>query len=594
MTRGGVKMAKRVCLALFLLCAATLLWLFGAEAARWKEPVLLWPESVSVGPELDGLVPYAGPLELEYALPPWEGGLRPALEIMNLYTEAELRLDGEPLCRIPAGLGRAYLTLPEDFAGKTATLRLEKGEDDPVPYFRLTDAAVLEEQVRADASLRAFPAAAFAGLFLLALGLFLYGWAENARPWPALLLGAAALGQAAHFYLENLPPDLLPPALYGLALHQSQALLFAAPPLYLLLGMKKRRRAFAPFALLPALFYWVTAGFQTVIPAFSGVASRAAVPYCLTIAALLALGALECRDGNPRFRFVLGCAGVFAGAGLAACGVSLARTGALPPTLEMYLGAPLVWLEQMLFCWSTLLLVLCLMESALAHIRHVAQRETELRVLSARESLAREQLAAVRESAAALGKLRHDVKNHYLVLQKLSAAGERERLDAYLKELAAEAADIPALQYTRHPAVNAVLTVFLTRAQKQGVEVECRAELPEALPIPDAELCAVLMNLLQNAMEANALAPEGARRWLRVDLHVRGVHLYIGVENARFAPVDYDGETGLCRTTKPGPAAHGYGLKAVQAVARKYRSELVLKFPEGSFSAATALQMPEA
>lgn len=176
-------MAKRVCLALFLLCAAGLLWLFGAEAARWKEPVGLWPDAVAVGPELDGLVPYAGPLELEYALPPWEGGLRPALEIMNLYKPAELRLDGEPLCRIPAGLGQAYLTLPEDFAGKTVTLRLEKTEDDPVPYFRLTDTAVLEEQVRADASLRAFPAAAFGLLFLLALGLFLYGWAENARPW---------------------------------------------------------------------------------------------------------------------------------------------------------------------------------------------------------------------------------------------------------------------------------------------------------------------------------------------------------------------------------------------------------------------------
>ena len=103
----------------------------------------------------------------------------------------------------------------------------------------------------------------------------------------------------------------------------------------------------------------------------------------------------------------------------------------------------------------------------------------------------------------------------------------------------------------------------------------------------------MLMNLLQNALEANALAPKGARKWLRVDLHIRGVHLYMGVENSRFGPVDYDGETGLCRTTKDDKSAHGYGLKAVQSVARKYHSELVLKFPEGSFSAATALQMPD-
>ena len=134
---------------------------------------------------------------------------------------------------------------------------------------------------------------------------------------------------------------------------------------------------------------------------------------------------------------------------------------------------------------------------------------------------------------------------------------------------------------------------MLARAWKQGIEVERQVLVPEALPFPDTELCAVMMNLLQNALDAIALAPEGARKWMRIDLYIRGVHLYIGVENSRFAPVDYDGESGLCRTTKADKSAHGYGLKAVRAVARKYRNELVLQFPEGSFSAATALQMPD-
>ena len=118
--------------------------------------------------------------------------------------------------------------------------------------------------------------------------------------------------------------------------------------------------------------------------------------------------------------------------------------------------------------------------------------------------------------------------------------------------------------------------------------MERRIDVPETLPFPDTELCMVLMNLLQNA-----LAPEGVRKWLRVDLHIRGVHLYIGVENSRFAPVDSDEERGLCRTTKEDKSAHGYGLKAVQAGARKYQSELLLKFPDNAFSAATALQMPD-
>lgn len=444
---------------------------------------------------------YAGPLELSYPLPAWEGADRPMLELGGPARDAGgALLDGEPFQRIPAGMGWAYVTLPGDCA--RVTLRLDKRAEDAMPFLLPTDSATVLEQARADTSLLAFPAATFAVVFLLALGLFLYGWQQGTPPWPALLLSAAALGQTAYFYLQNLPLSALPPGLYGLALWQSRALLFAAPLLFLLLGMKKRRRAFAPFAVLPALIYWVVAGFQTAAPLFSSIAIHAGVPYCLTAATLLVCAALEYhRDGNPVFRRFLPWLGVCAAAAVW-CAVSLVRTGALPPTLEMFLQDPL-------FCWNSLLLALCLLESVTNQIRRMAQQETALQMLSARESLMREQLATVRESAASLRALRHDVKTLYLVLQNLYRAGE------------------------------------------------------------------------------------GARKWLRVDLHIWGVHLYIGVENSRFAPVDYDGESGLYRTTKADKSAHGYGLKAVRAVARKYRSELVLQFPEGSFSAATALQMPD-
>lgn len=591
--RIGKRRASCLAMGLFLLCAAGLVWLLAVETVPNQEPVRLTPEAVSGAPELDGLYLYAGPLELEYTLPAQAGKLRPILEIRQLFAAAELRLDGAPFQQLPAGLGRLYVTLPGEWAGKTLTLLMEKGEEDAVPSLYLTDSVLLDEQSRADTSLRAFPAAVFGAVFLLTLGLFLYGWLEGTRPWPVLLLCAAALGQTAYFYLQNFSLFSLPPALYGLALYQSRALLFAAPALYLMLGMKKRRKVFAPFAVLPALVYWVVAGFQTVIPLFSNFAARTGIVFCFTIAALAVCSALEYRDGNPVFRRFLpwlgGCAVVIVLLSMLPAG----RAGSHASILWAFLDDPILWIDTELFYWNSLLLALCFLESMVSYIRHRSERETELQVLSARESLTREQLATVLESAAALGELRHEVKNHYLVLQNLSRTGETERLDAYLSELVSDVSSIPALTYAPHPAINAVLTVMLARAQKQGVEVERRIDVPETLPFPDTELCMVLMNLLQNALEANALAPEGVRKWLRVDLHIRGVHLYIGVENSRFVPVDYDAERDLCRTTKEDKSAHGYGLKAVQTIARKYQSELLLKFPDNAFSVATALQMPD-
>lgn len=75
-------------------------------------------------------------------------------------------------------------------------------------------------------------------------------------------------------------------------------------------------------------------------------------------------------------------------------------------------------------------------------------------------------------------------------------------------------------------------------------------------------------------------------------MHIRGEYLYVGVENARFSPVDFDPEEGLYRSTKPD-ALHGMGLKSARATARKYHSELILKANEDAFSASTALLLPE-
>ena len=100
------------------------------------------------------------------------------------------------------------------------------------------------------------------------------------------------------------------------------------------------------------------------------------------------------------------------------------------------------------------------------------------------------------------------------------------------------------------------------------------------------------LNLLENALEANEKAPEGADKWLRVTMHIRGEYLYVGVENARFAPVDFDPEEGLYRSTKPD-TLHGMGLKSARATARKYHSELVLKAADDAFSASTALRLPK-
>lgn len=583
----------------FLICTMTLAGILASETTPRRTS--LWLERNVDGKvmTLDESYDYSGALTLTAVLPEWESSWYPMLEINYTGTsDAEVFLDEDPIGHLKAwdgeSLGGIFFMLPRDCSGKTISLEMTKAAGEQLPSLYITDRGIIEEACKASTAKSTLPAAAFGVISLLALGLFFCGLTEGNCSWPVLLLGFAALSQTLYFHADNRVGDILPPEFYGLGLHLSRALLFTLPPLFLLLQMKKYRKWFLPFAILPALAYFVAAGFQTIVPAFSMTGPRMGEGFFLTAAALVVCSLLEYRNGNPVFDlFLPGLSLSVAGIGTA-CLLSWLCGGEFFPYMQGLI-AQIIWHrpDLPLYWWSTLLLLLSFLVSVLILLRSMTAREAQMQTLSARESMAQEQLAVVQESDESLRRMRHETVNHYTILQNLSQAGEWDSLKSYLANLLADVETAPVATYVAHPAINAVLTIILSRAKKLGIRVEHEVSAPKTLPFPDAELCTVLMNLLQNALDANALAPEGAEKWLRVSIHIRGAHLYIGVENPRFGSVKYDEGTGLCHTTKEDQKVHGYGLKSVQAITRKYQSELLLEFPDGLFSASTALQIPE-
>lgn len=240
---------------------------------------------------------------------------------------------------------------------------------------------------------------------------------------------------------------------------------------------------------------------------------------------------------------------------------------------------------------ATLAVAAGVLAALLDLFRSEAQRRTEERLLLQRGELAQENYENLRRHSEEVASLRHDLRHHITALQGLCREGNTEEVQKYLEALSQRPELNRISGYTVHPAVDAVLTALLARGTEAGIRAEVRVELPSELPIPNSDLCPLLMNLLENALEANERAPEGADKWLRVTMHIRGEYLYVGVENARFTPVDFDPDEQLYRSTKPG-ALHGMGLKSARATARKYHSELILKATVDAFSASTALLLP--
>lgn len=179
---------------------------------------------------------------------------------------------------------------------------------------------------------------------------------------------------------------------------------------------------------------------------------------------------------------------------------------------------------------------------------------------------------------------KHDYHNHIQTMKALSN-GANPTLDAYLDDLDESLTAVDTILKTGNVMVDAILNSKLSLAIRQGIQVNAKAIVPPDMPIADIDLCVILGNLLDNAMESCAqLDTDG--RWLRLYLDVMADELYISISNATIGQRRRLGTRFL--TTKSG--SHGFGLLRVDRLVEKYSGYLNRQHEEGIF--ATEVLLP--
>lgn len=158
--------------------------------------------------------------------------------------------------------------------------------------------------------------------------------------------------------------------------------------------------------------------------------------------------------------------------------------------------------------------------------------------------------------------LRHDLRNHLNTVRGLLKEGQEERAEEYLGALT----ESPALQKSRRVCENEIVNVVLAskaeEMEERGIHLDLKISLPPQLPLADTDLCALLGNALDNAMEG-AGKTQDKKIFLRCKEEY-GMFMLL-LRNSWAG----DGEPDLS-TTKEDKTLHGFGLPGMREITSRY------------------------
>lgn len=206
----------------------------------------------------------------------------------------------------------------------------------------------------------------------------------------------------------------------------------------------------------------------------------------------------------------------------------------------------------------------------------VLARQRELEEAQLLGELNKRYYRLMEEQSFEVRRLKHDLANH---LHTISSLDPKEK-DEYIEELLKNPVLHTTMQFCGDHTVNAVLCAKKIIMEQKQIRFEIKADIPEPLSLEKSDICAILGNSLDNAIEAVSVFDE-KKRHIQLELcSAKGLFVMKLVNPSSSQTTK---SLGLFHTTKPDQEKHGYGLKSIRKSTEKYGGTLELQQKEGNF-----------
>lgn len=217
-----------------------------------------------------------------------------------------------------------------------------------------------------------------------------------------------------------------------------------------------------------------------------------------------------------------------------------------------------------------------------------ANQKHDLAMVTMRMASQSRRYVEVTEHIDEIRIMRHDLRHHMRIASMLLSEGNLTALRTFLGEMEQDSRLQDNIVYSHNHISDLVAHYAVNASRDAGIHLAIRCGLPKSFWVCDTDLCILLGNLMDNAINACKLQAEGQRE-IKVMTAVRQGEAYICVENS-CAQAELD--TPARRDEAGVPKSNGYGIPSVRNVAAKYKGIASFEQGLGCFKATVLLQKP--
>lgn len=219
------------------------------------------------------------------------------------------------------------------------------------------------------------------------------------------------------------------------------------------------------------------------------------------------------------------------------------------------------------------------------------ERTKRQHVLEKQLALQRDHYCNLNESITAAKATRHDLRHHLVTV-----LGFLERKDAvaakeYLNRLCNTYDDCSISSVCRNQTADALFCHYLTLAKQEDIAVTTNLDIPDDLGIEDIDLCVIIGNCLENAIEACRKQTIAESRFININVKINKEYLVVKIENSFNGLVQQQNEVYL---SSKRVADCGIGLGSIKTLAAKYQGHCMISFDQKIFKVSVALKLADA